>query len=98
MSVAVFIGNEASAAGYRLAGLRVRVPSDDDLLTTVHRACEQAELILISADVAGRIPPGELDKLLAGVKPAVVIVPDLLQRSAMPDLVTRVRRQLGMLE
>lgn len=98
MSVPVFIGDEASAAGYRLAGLQVRIPREDDPLTTVRRTCEQASLVLISAAIARRLAPGDLERLLAAVQPAVVVVPDLRQHSAMPDLVTRVRQQLGMLE
>jgi vacuolar-type H+-ATPase subunit F/Vma7 len=98
MSLAVFIGDETSAAGYRLAGLKVRVPREDDVVGSVRRACDQAQLVLLSAEVAQRLPSSELDRLLAGREPEVVVVPDLRGGSDVPDLVTRVRQQLGMLE
>ena len=98
VSLPVYIGDEVSAAGFRLAGLQVRVPAADESLRTIRRAAEDASLILISAAVAQRLPPEELDGLLAGVSPAVVIVPDVLGHAPMPDLATRLRRQLGVLE
>ena len=94
----VYIGNEVEAAGYRLAGLEVRVPNRDELLAQIHSACEQAPLVLLGAATARDIPPAELDRLLARVTPPVVIVPDVRCRSVLPDLVTRLRAQLGVLE
>jgi vacuolar-type H+-ATPase subunit F/Vma7 len=98
MSTPVFIGDEVSAAGFRLAGLRVRVPSDDDLLATIKWACDQAPLVLIGAETAERLPAAELDEALSRLSPPVVIVPDVRGRGAVPDVANRLRRQLGMLE
>jgi hypothetical protein len=39
-----------------------------------------------------------LDRLLSGVSPAVVVVPDVRGQSELPDLANRLRRQLGVLE
>jgi vacuolar-type H+-ATPase subunit F/Vma7 len=98
MSSPVYIGDEVEAAGYRLAGLEVRVPGRDDLLPQIHSACEQAPLVLIGSATARDIPPPELDRLLAQVTPPVVIVPDVRHRAGLPDLATRLRAQLGVLE
>ena len=35
MSLPVFIGDEVSAQGYRLAGLQTLIPGEDDLLALV---------------------------------------------------------------
>jgi len=94
----VYIGDEVEAAGYRLAGVEVRVPSCDELLAAVRAACESAPLVLIGAAAAREIPPGELDRLLARVVPPVVVVPDVRRRAVLPDLATRLRGQLGVLE
>jgi vacuolar-type H+-ATPase subunit F/Vma7 len=98
MSIPVYIGDEVEAAGYRLAGLEVRVPCQDELLPQIRSACEQATLVLIGAATARDIPPAELDRLLASVTPPVVIVPDVRRRAGLPDLATRLRGQLGVLE
>jgi vacuolar-type H+-ATPase subunit F/Vma7 len=98
MSSPIYIGDEVEAAGYRLAGLEVRVPARDELLTQIHSACEQAPLVLIGAATARDIPPPELDRLLARVTPPVVIVPDVRHRAGLPDLATCLRAQLGVLE
>lgn len=98
MSLPVFIGDEVNAAGFHLAGLRVKTPSAERLLEVVQWARKNAPLLLISADTARRLPAAVLDGLLASVDPAVVIVPDVHSATPMPDLATRLRQQLGVLE
>jgi vacuolar-type H+-ATPase subunit F/Vma7 len=98
MSLPVYIGDEVEAAGYRLAGLDVRVPTREELLPMIRSACEQAPLVLIGAATAREIPTAELDRLLAQVAPPVVVVPDVRRRAGLPDLATRLRGQLGVLE
>ena len=55
-------------------------------------------LVLISAEIAQRLPPDQLDACLARITPPVVIVPDVRGYTPVPDLATRLRRQLGVLE
>jgi vacuolar-type H+-ATPase subunit F/Vma7 len=98
LSSPVYIGDEVEAAGYRLAGLEVRVPGRDELLAAIRTACETAPLVLIGAATARDIPAAELDRLLARITPPVVIVPDVRRRAGLPDLATRLRGQLGVLE
>ena len=98
MSQPCYIGDEVSAIAWRLAGLRVQVPGDTEILETIRRSCEHAPLILISAAVAEQLPETERDDLLAQVIPPVVIVPDVHGLVALPELTTRLRRQLGVLE
>ena len=93
-----YIGDEASAQAWRLAGLRTHVPKDEDVLTLVSRSCDESSMVLVSAAVAQQLPGPELDALLARVSPPVVIVPDVRGRTPLPDLSTRLRRQLGVLE
>lgn len=98
MSVPVYIGDEVSASGYRLAGLRVQVPAAQQLLATVTAACKDAPLVLISAGVAQQLPAAQLEQLLANVTPPVVVVPDLRADSQLADLSLRLRKQLGVME
>jgi vacuolar-type H+-ATPase subunit F/Vma7 len=64
----------------------------------VQWACDHAPLVLISVDIAQRLPAAVLDRLLISVTPCVVIVPDVHNAIPMPDLTTRLRQQLGVLE
>ncbi|MGD8875639.1 MAG: V-type ATP synthase subunit F [Gammaproteobacteria bacterium] len=98
MSLPVFIGDEVSACGYRLAGLRVRVPDRDELDAVLAAACEEAPLVLLSAGVASWLPGARLEALLARIDPPVVVVPDVRGLAGHDDLVPRMRRQLGVLE
>lgn len=98
LSTPVFIGDEVSAAGFRLAGLRVHTPRADQLLQTLEQATREAPLVLIGAHTAQHVPAGILDRLLAAIDPQVVIVPDVHGEVPMPDLASRIRSQLGVLE
>lgn len=98
MSVPVYIGDEVTASGYRLAGLRVRIPNAQQLPDTLTAACKEAPLVLISAGVAQQLPGAQLEKLLANVTPPVVVVPDLRAPGRLADLPNRLRQQLGLIE
>ena len=97
MARVYYIGDEATAAGYRLAGAEVRVPADAELADVFRRARESgADLILLSAQYAGALPPGELDAALLADHPLVAIVPDAHGRHAPPDVAREVRLALGI--
>ena len=55
MSLPVYIGDAVSAAGYRLAGLRIHVPDTADIQAEIEQACGDTPLVLLGADIAG--PP-----------------------------------------
>lgn len=98
MSKPVYMGDAVSAAGYRLAGLRVQVPDGAGLVAQIEQVCTDAPLVLLGADLAGQLPVAELDRLLSRVTPAVVVVPDVRGQAVPPDLAKRLRQQLGVLE
>jgi vacuolar-type H+-ATPase subunit F/Vma7 len=92
-----YIGDEATAAGYRLAGAEVRVPAAEEALDVFRRAREaEAELILLSAALVSALPRVELEPALLGEEPLVVIVPDAHGRHAPPDVAREVRLALGI--
>jgi vacuolar-type H+-ATPase subunit F/Vma7 len=98
MSIPCYIGDEASAAGFRLAGARVIVPLAGDETAALAATRESATLVLISADVATRISAPDLAIAQAALAPLVLIVPDLRREVPMPDLAARLRGQLGLEE
>lgn len=97
MTRAYYIGDEATAAGYRLAGAEVRVPAAAEVADAFRHARESdADLILLSAQLAGALPPEELDAALLGDHPLVTVVPDAHGRHAAPDVAREVRLALGI--
>ena len=98
MPAPAFIGDEVSAAGFRLAGAQVRVPAPGEELGELREALREAELILVTAETAARIPAAVLRPLLAAARPLVLLVPDVRGAVAVPDVVGPIRAQLGMAE
>ena len=96
MTAPVYLGDEVSAAGFRLAGLRARTPPRGDEGTALASACAEAPLVLVAARVAARIAERELRAALAALTPLVLIVPDLDGATPVPDLVIRLKRLLGL--
>ena len=93
-----FIGDEVSAAGFRLAGFRTEVPAPGDEALCLRRACGEAELVLVTAEVAFRVPESELRRLQAAPRPLLLVVADVRRRSKAPDPGIGLRRQLGLVE
>lgn len=98
MIAPVFLGDELSAAGYRLAGAVVRTPGAGEEASFFEWARREAPIVLVTAAIAARLPSGLLARAYAAGQPPVLVVPDVRRRTAPPDLARRVRRQLGMEE
>ena len=91
-----YLGDEIGATGFRLAGAEVRVPGAGEEAAAFASALAEAELVLVSAPVAARLPARVLDRALAALSPMTVVVPDLAAESPWPDPAERLRRQLGL--
>jgi vacuolar-type H+-ATPase subunit F/Vma7 len=99
MSVAEFIGDEVSAAGYRLCGIDAHIADDSNALSLIQQACESASLVLIGSNTAASLDATELERLKKNIKPPVLIVDDMVSDvSTLPDIRTLIHKQLGMLE
>jgi vacuolar-type H+-ATPase subunit F/Vma7 len=97
MAQVVYLGDEATAAGMRLAGVQAPVADPDDALAVVERAqADGADLILLAAPFAARVPVAALERILAQEYPLVAIAPDVFGRGAPPDLAHLVRGALGI--
>lgn len=96
MSSPCYIGDEASAAGFRLAGARVFVPRRGEEVAALTAALGDASLVVISAGLAARIPGDILASVQAALAPLTLIVPDLNEIVPLPDLSARLRRELGL--
>jgi len=96
MRAPIYLGDEVTAAGYRLAGAHVRVPTPDEAGAAFDEARALAPLVLVSAAVAAHIDAGQLRAALTALQPLVLIVPDARGEVPRPDLAARLRGQLGM--
>ena len=93
-----YIGDEASAAGFRLAGARVVVPARGEERMALAAARESAALVLVSSSVAARIPARELAHAELALSPLTIVVPDLREDAPLPDRGVRLRSELGLEE
>ncbi len=98
MVAPVFIGDEVTAAGFRLAGVRVRTPLEGDLQGVLEWANDSTSLIYITAEYAATLDDEQQHRLLAQLYPPVVVIPDIRSNTPVQDLAERLRAQLGVLE
>jgi vacuolar-type H+-ATPase subunit F/Vma7 len=98
MPHAVFIGDELSAAGYRLTGIETQVPVAEAAAETLRAACKDAALVIMTAELARRVPAREIEAALTAEARAFAIVPDVRMGAPLPDLAKRLRRTLGIEE
>jgi vacuolar-type H+-ATPase subunit F/Vma7 len=96
MTAPVFIGDELSGAGWRLAGATVLTPPPGAEAAALAQARMQAPLVLVSAVTAAALGEPLLRAAQAAPQPLVLVVPDLQGEVALPDLAARLRGQLGL--
>ena len=98
MAAPVFIGDELTAAGYRLAGIRIRTPEPEDVLQTLEWASTDSSLIMITPDYINVLSSDDYNRFLSQETPAVIVVPDIRGATSMEDFARTLRAQLGVLE
>lgn len=94
----VFIGDEVSAAGFRLAGVRIRTPVREELPTIIKWANKNTSLILITQEYLNQLDNTQQQQLVSQLDPPVAVVPDIQLKTPLIDLATRLRSRLGVLE
>lgn len=98
MSRCALLADEVTATGFRLAGVEVHVPDDRDLARRVEALCDDVGLVLITAELAERLPSGLLARHRRGGGALVLVIADVRGRSAPEVQGAALRRQLGMAE
>lgn len=98
MAWCALIGDEVTAAGFRLAGVEVFLPDPADVGELVDRLWDQVQLILITAELAELLPPGRLRAAQLADWPLVLVIADVRDRVSAPDPASALRRQLGLSE
>lgn len=90
------ISDRLTAAGFRLAGMHVRVTEPDQAQAAFREAMAQNLPVLITAELAARIPDVELQQAVIRARPPVALITDLSGHLAASDMTARVRRALGV--
>lgn len=98
MAPCIFIGDELSAAGFRLAGAQVLTPAPGDLENSFRQARDRAGLLIITAGLARDLPAYLLRQTRLRGQPLLLVVSDAQGRNPAPDLFDTVSRQMGMVE
>jgi len=96
MSAPVYLGDEVSGAGWRLAGAEVHTPVAGGETAALSDACARSPLVLVSASVARAVAAPALHQAQLALAPLVLVVPDLQGGMPPPDLAARLRSQLGL--
>lgn len=98
METCAFIGDEVTAAGFRLAGFDVYIPAAEEVTGVLVKLSEEMELVIITAEMAQAIPDQLLHQAIVRGRPLILVIPDIRQRFQPVDLTSELRQQLGMSE
>ena len=98
MATCALLADEVTAAGFRLAGVDVHVPAEGDVVRRFERVCEETPLVLVTAELARRLPAGLLQRLERTSRTLVLVIRDARGRREPDELGARLRKQLGMAE
>jgi len=96
VATVAFIGDELTATGYRLAGARAWIVPPGQAGEALRTAREDAALVLVAAGHARHVAGDELEAALRSFAPLVLVVDDILEREAPPDLEQAMRSALGV--
>lgn len=89
MTPILYLGDEASAAGFRLAGVEARAVEPGSEAVEFARACSEAAVLLLGDRCAARLPASTLKAALAAPQPLLLV----LDHS---DIAEPIRRLLGV--
>jgi vacuolar-type H+-ATPase subunit F/Vma7 len=98
MTLCAFVGDELTAAGFRLAGAETFSPAAAEVPTLFRSLLDGYDLLILTAEAAAEVPPEQLHRSAARGRPLLLVVPDARGRQRPPDLVALLRGQLGMAE
>ena len=96
MTGPVYIGDEISAAGWRLTGVRVSTPGPGRETEAFASARGRPSLVQVSAAVAARIDAAALSTAAGALTPLMLVLPDPQGEVETPGLAGRLRTQLGL--
>lgn len=96
MAGQIFIGDELSAAGWRLAGMEVIVPVPGKAESVVRDVLTRADLLIMTALVAQELSPALLEKALTRSATLTHVVADIQGKQEPEDYAAKLRAQVGL--
>lgn len=98
MARVLYLGDEVTAAGLRLAGVETRVVAPGNAVTEALREMleDDCDFVLLSAALVPCIPAPRLQDALRCGSPLLAVVPDVRSEERLPDLAAEVRDALGL--
>jgi vacuolar-type H+-ATPase subunit F/Vma7 len=96
VTIPAFIGDEVSAAAWRLIGVRATAVDKGNVATAFEAALGNPGLLLITAASAAELDHERLDAAVRDARPLILVVPDVADRLLPPDLDSEVDRVLGI--
>lgn len=100
MADILFIGDEISACGFRLAGIDILVPEfgeEAHVFDNVgNRNFENNDLIIVTAEIAAAVPQHMMERFMLMDKPLLLVLSDMRDQTLAADLSVILRHQLGM--
>ena len=91
-----YLGGEAEAAGFALAGLDAHAPRAGEEREAFAAVRATAQVVLLGAALAGRLPRAALEAALAARSPLTMVMSEDTPLAGLPDPVERARHLLGM--
>ena len=98
MATCVLIGDELSAAGYRLAGVSCLTPSPAEAERMLREPAPDLGLLMMTAEFAASLPPAAIARARRRQRPPLILVPDIRGQHRPADLTASLKRQLGLAE
>lgn len=99
MASPIFIGDEWTASGWRLAGCDIDCPepSSESVLAALDRAqAAGAPLLLITSELAALVPSDRLAAMRAALDPPTLVVGDAAGRGRRDDVTGDIRERMGV--
>jgi len=96
MRDAVFIGDDITALGFRLAGVETHTPDPDEVAALVGGLRETTQVIVMTPEMFAALPPRLAQELSDSEAPLLSIVADARATRPVPDIERDVKRVLGI--
>jgi vacuolar-type H+-ATPase subunit F/Vma7 len=90
----LFIGDEVTASGFRLAGWPVAITSRD-VATVFEAACDSAWLVVLTVRAARQLSGERLDAVYAQGRPLLLVLPDAIGGPVPADIAEQLRTLIG---
>lgn len=98
MSNLGFIGDELTALGFRLAGVRTESPDADAFLETYETMRSDCELLILTEAYAGLLDARRRARDEAATRPLMLVIGDIAGQEEPADVAAVIMRHLGIRE